>query len=78
MENDALEQLLTLLRKHGVTHFKQGALEVRLGKPAAAPPRDPEMPVRNANERAVPPRPASPYESPSLWPNGKRPSFADD
>lgn len=81
IDTEHLARLLELLRKHGVTSFKHGDLELEITAQGIALPRDPEIVAASrasVREHAPDPRPANQYAHTSLWPTGRPPSFDDE
>jgi hypothetical protein len=69
-----LEDLLSLLRRHGVTEYSCDGLHLKIGTPTLAKHYEPGY--RDQADSAPPAaRPARSYDHPSLWPNGRRPEF---
>ncbi len=78
LDDDTLNQLgdlLSLLRKNGVTQFRMGHLELSLGEPLAAAPKTSGEHMRENNEHLAEAKPRD-YTHPSLWGGKGRPAFA--
>lgn len=69
---EALAELLELLRKHGVTYYCGHGVELELGVGEAMPREN--KPLAH-NERTPESRPTNLYDHPSLWKDGKKPTF---
>ena len=76
MELDALDELLEVLRTHGVTRYECGEFSLVIG--VAPVPESEERPEAGQLIRARPAEETNArgiYANPSLWPGGQPPKF---
>ncbi len=74
---DQLDDLLQILREHGVSRFECADFSVEIGNSALVKEEKSSTPVGELiRTRPVTDRPArGVYDHPSLWPNGAAPEF---